>query len=143
MRINLIVVSVAAAMLAACDQSTTPAIAGLGGTTSVPSGGGVSSNTAPLAILPNHAQLLVGATFQFTTNAPTSLQNQVQWSSLQSTVATVSPTGLITAVAVGTATITARYSFDSTRVATATVDVTKPTTTTTGTSGMTSGSGLP
>jgi uncharacterized protein YjdB len=89
-------------------------------------------------ISPTTAQLRVGGTFQFNTNAPTSLQSQVQWGSLESTVATVSPSGLVTAVAVGAATITARYAFDSTRVATATVTVTGPTTNS-GTAGMSGG----
>jgi len=123
MRNSLIVVSVAAALLAACDQAISPTVAGLGGNTGT-SPGNVSNNATPIAITPSSAQLRVGGTFQFSTNAPASLQSQVQWGSLGSTVATVSPSGLVTAVAVGTATITARYAFDTTHVATATVVVT-------------------
>jgi uncharacterized protein YjdB len=140
MRNHLIIVAAAAVFVAGCEKAIAPTVAGLGGTTANPPGN-VSSSTAPLVISPATAQLRVGATFQFTTNAPTSLQSQVQWGSLESTVATVSPSGLVTAAAVGAATITARYAFDSARVATATVTVTGATTTS-GTGGM-SGSGVP
>ena len=135
------IVSVAVVMLAACGESTSPSLAGIGGTTSIPPGS-VSNNTAALVITPSHVQLTVGATSQLSTNASTSLQSQVQWGSLKSTVATVSPTGLVTAVGIGTTIITARYSFDSTRVATATVDVTAAATNT-GSGGMTGGAGIP
>lgn len=140
MRNPLIIVAAAAVLLAGCEKAIAPTVAGLGGISANPPGN-VSSSTAPLVITPATTQLRVGATFQFTTNAPTSLQSQVQWGSLESTVATVSPSGLVTAVAVGAATITARYAFDSTRVATATVTVTGSTTTS-GTGSM-PGSGVP
>jgi uncharacterized protein YjdB len=123
MRISFIVMATTAALLAACQESTSPIIAGLGGGVTEPTSNNAGS-TAPLAISPNRVQLLVGGTVQLNTNAPVSLQNQIQWSSLRSTVAAVSPSGLVTGVAVGTATITARYLFDTTRVATAVVDVT-------------------
>jgi uncharacterized protein YjdB len=123
MRISFIVMATTVALLAACQESTSPIIAGLGGGVTEPTSNNAGS-TAPFAISPNRVQLLVGGTVQLNTNAPVSLQNQIQWSSLRSTVAAVSPSGLVTGVAVGTATITARYLFDTTRVATAVVDVT-------------------
>jgi Bacterial Ig-like domain (group 2). len=135
------VVSLFAVMLTACDQSTSPSIAGVGGSSGLPPGN-VSNNTAALVITPSHVQLIVGATSQLSTNASASLQSQVQWGSLKSTVATVSPSGLVTAVGVGTTIITARYSFDSARVATATIDVTAGATNT-GSGGMTGGMGIP
>ena len=143
MRTSFIVTAVVASatiLLAACEQSTSPSIAGLGGAFTTPPSGKAGS-TAPLVILPGRAQLIVGGSIQLNTNAPLSLQNQVQWSSLRSTVATVSPSGLVTGVAVGTATITARYVFDTTRVATAVVDVTGTTVTNPGTGGTTGGAG--
>ena len=73
------------------------------------------------------------------TNAPQALQSQVQWNSLQSTVATISPSGLVTAIRAGTTTIVARYAFDTTRVATAIVTVTGTTTTGTGALGGSGG----
>jgi uncharacterized protein YjdB len=114
---------IAACALGACGEAATPVIAGLGdgSTTS-------GSSTSTLAISPNAVQLTVGAVQQLNTNAPASLQNQVQWNSLQTTIATISPSGLVTALAAGTATITARYSSDTTNVATATVVVTALTT---------------
>jgi hypothetical protein len=134
------VMATAIALLAACEQSTSPIIAGLGGAVATPPSSNAGS-TAPLVISPGRAQLLVGGTIQLNTNAPLSLQNQVQWNSLRSTVATVSPSGLVTGIAVGTATITARYVFDTSRVATAVVDVTGATVTNPGTGGMTGGTG--
>jgi hypothetical protein len=130
----------ATVLLAACEQSTSPAIAGLGGAFTTPTTSNAGSS-APLVISPGRAQLIVGGSIQLNTNAPLSLQNQVQWSSLRSTVAAVSPSGLVTGVAVGTATITARYVFDTTRVATAVVDVTGTTVTNPGTGGTTGGTG--
>jgi hypothetical protein len=122
---HVILASMAALALAACDQ-TTSRLAGIGATTG--SGSGNNGGVSTLFISPNRVQLLVGGTFQLGTNAPFSLQNQVQWNSLQSTIVLVSPSGLVTGVAPGTATVTARYSFDTTRVATATVIVTGTTT---------------
>jgi hypothetical protein len=109
----------AAALLAACDQSGTSILAGLGVT---------AAGNAPLVITPNQLTLNVGGTAQLSTNAPLSLQNQVQWSSLESTIVTISPSGSIDAVGPGTATITARYATDTTNVASATVTVTGTTT---------------
>lgn len=109
----------AATLIAACDQSGTSILAGLGVT---------ATGNAPLVITPNQLSLTVGGTAQLTTNAPLSLQNQVQWSSLETTVVTISPSGSIDAVGPGTATITARYATDTTNVGSATVSVTGTTT---------------
>lgn len=141
MRTSLFVVSVSALMLAACGESTSPRIAGLGGSTNSPPGN-ASSNTNPLVISPSQIQLVVGGKFQLSTNAPTSLQAQVQWASLQPAVATVSQTGMVTAVTPGTTIVTARYSFDSTHVASATINVTLVTMNT-GQGGMSGASGVP
>lgn len=109
----------AAALLAACDQSGTSILAGLGIT---------AKGNVPLVIVPNQLRLNVGGTAQLSTNAPLSLQNQVQWSSLETTVVTISPFGSIDAVGPGTATITARYATDTTNVGSATITVTGTTT---------------
>jgi len=108
-------------MLTACGDPGTPTIAGLGG-------GNTTVNGSKLIISPNQVQLLVGGTAQLNTNAPTSLQSQVQWASAPSTIVSISPSGLVSALAAGTATVTARYSSDTTNVATATVKVTSVTT---------------
>ena len=134
---TLVALSIAVAALTACDQATAPRVAGLGGTAA---SGTNNDTTQPLIVNPNRLELAVGATFQLTTNAPATLQNQVQWTSLQSAIAAISPSGLVTAVAPGTAVVVARYAFDTTRVATATVDVVGSPTTG-GTTGGTTGSG--
>jgi uncharacterized protein YjdB len=141
MRTPFVVVSVIAVMLAACGESTSPRIAGLGGSTNSPPGN-ASSNVNPLVISPSQIQMVVGGTSQLSTNAPTSLQAQVQWGSLQPAVATVSQTGLVTAVAPGTTIVTARYAFDSTHVASATINVTLVTMSI-GQGGMAGQSGVP
>ena len=116
-------------------------VAGIGPATFIPPGN-IANNVAPLFISPPSVQLLVGGVFQFFTNAPLTLRNQVEWGTLESNVVTISPTGLVNAVGLGTATITARYSFDTLRVATATVFV-NGTTPKAGTTGMTGGPGTP
>jgi uncharacterized protein YjdB len=125
---SLILASIAAVALAACDQSSSTRIAGLGAGTTASGGNSNNGGVTTLSISPNRVQLIVGGTAQLTTNAPFSLQSQVSWASLQSTIALVSPAGLVTAVAPGTATVTARYTFDTTRVAAATIIVTGTTT---------------
>ena len=123
--ILLAVATSAAAAFAACDQAVVPTIAGLGGPVGTDtSRGGGNPSTSALVITPSTIQLGVGAAFQFGTNAPLTLQSQVEWSSLNPSVVAVSPAGVATAVAPGTATVTARYSFDTTHVALATVTVT-------------------
>lgn len=112
----LILTFAASVTVAACEAGT-PTVAGLGN-------GSTGGNGSSLAISPPSVQLLTGATFQFTTNAPASLQSQVQWNSLETTIASISPSGLVTALSPGTATITANYSSDTTKVTTATVVVT-------------------
>ncbi len=119
----MIIALVFAAAILACDQGAAPQLAGLGGTGAISRGGTSNDTIQPLIVNPGQLQLALGATFQLTTNAPASLQNQVQWNSLESTIATVSASGLVSAVAPGTATIVARYSFDTTRAATATINV--------------------
>lgn len=146
MRSHIVALAIAAAALtgalAACDQAAAPRIAGLGGAGTASDTATNNNTTQPLLVNPSQLQLGIGATFQLTTNAPVSLQSQVQWNSLQSTIATVSASGLVSAVAPGTATIVARYSFDTTRVATATIHVVGTPTTDGGTIGST-GSGHP
>jgi uncharacterized protein YjdB len=136
---RLILLSIAAAAsfgIAACEQSVTPTIAGLGGQVGTDTSRGGGPATSSLVILPSTLQLGVGATFQFGTNAPLSQRSQVEWSSLEPSVVAVSPTGQATAIAPGVATITARFSFDTTHVAVATVTVTGVALGSRGTSGM-------
>jgi len=60
----LITLVLAASALAACDQSTSPTIAGLGGGTGPIGGGGTTGGsaggtTSSITVLPNQAQLVV------------------------------------------------------------------------------------
>ena len=147
----LITLLAAAALVTACDQAATPTIAGLGGGTGpVSTGGGAGGSnggTSTLSVQPNQVQLLVGGSVQLSTNAPLALQSQVQWSSLAPAVVAVSPSGLATAIAPGTAVIVARYAFDTTQAGSATITVvgspTVPTGGTTAGTGGTTGGGNP
>lgn len=124
-RIPTIAAFAAAVALAACDTATSPHAAG------IRTGSTTASSTA-LTIAPQSVVLQVGAQTQLTTNAPLTLRSQVQWGSSRPAVAAVSPTGLVTGISVGTAQITARFSFDTATVATASVAVTGATGTGTG-----------
>ena len=122
MRMQSIIALAAVMAIAACDAATSPKLAGLtgpGGTSGGTDGG--NKTTQQLVISPNLVQLKVGTTFQLSTNATTAQQNQIQWSSLASAIVTVTQAGLVSAVGSGTATIVARYSFDTANVATASI----------------------
>lgn len=106
----------ASVVIAACDTANPPIVANLG-----PSNG--ADTVVRLSISPSSIQLAINQQFQLTTNATGSNAAQVQWSSLQPNIAGVSPDGLVNAFAPGSATITARYSFDTTQVASAIVNV--------------------
>ncbi len=82
-----------------------------------------------VTVSPTSATLAVGATKQLTaTIAPSNATNKaVTWTSSNTSVATVSSTGLVTAKAAGTATITATAQDGSGKKGTCTVTVTNPT----------------
>ena len=105
--------------LAACDSSTSPIVGGIGAT--------IVSNSA-FAIAPNRVHLTVGQSTQLTTNALLSPGTDVEWGSRMPVIASVTPTGRVTAVSPGTTTVFARLSSDTTRMATATVEVGAPST---------------
>jgi len=119
--------AVATVLATACDQAIVPTVAGIG-TGGTSTSGGTSTQTAPLVINPSQVNLALGGSFQLATNAAAGVQADVRWSSLQPNIATVSSSGLVMGVGLGTATIMARYSFDTTNVATTTVNVTAGTT---------------
>lgn len=112
----------AAFSILACDTASSPGIGRLLGPGSLTQD--TTSSTAQLVVTPSFVQLAVASTVQLSTNAPSSLTSQVRWTSLQSTIASVSQTGRVTTLTAGTATIVARYAFDSTNVASATIVVT-------------------
>jgi len=114
----LVCFAAATVSLAACDQAINPIIASLGGGTT--SG---DTTTVTLVLTPAAPQLTVAQTVQLSTNAATSLL-PIQWTTSDATVATVSSTGLVTAIGAGTATITAKSSVDANATGTALVTVT-------------------
>lgn len=79
-----------------------------------------------VTVSPVSASLTVGTTQQLVATVTESVNTQVVWSSSAAGVAGVSPTGLVTAIAVGTVTITATSVADPTRSARATVVVLGP-----------------
>ena len=122
MRMQSIIALAAVVAIAACDAATNPKPAGLsgpGGTAGGTNGG--NNTTQQLVITPNLVQLKVGTTFQLSTNATAAQQSQIQWSSLAPAIVTVTQAGLVSAVGSGTTTVVARFSFDTTNVATATI----------------------
>jgi hypothetical protein len=112
----------ASVALLACDQATGPGIGRLAGPDTTARD--TTSTTSQLIVTPSFVQLAAASTVQLSTNAPSSLVAQVRWTSLQGAIAAVSQTGRVTTLTPGTATITARYAFDTTNVAAATIVVT-------------------
>lgn len=107
---------IAAIAVSGCDQ-------GVNGFVGVIGGGATGSR---LQVTPSAAQIAVGQTFAFQTNASLTLANQVQWRSLNSQIATVNNNGVVTGIFPGSATIQARFAFDTTQVASAVVTVVGP-----------------
>ena len=105
------------ASITGCDQAADPLL--------LPFNGGLNGGQKgqTLVVQPNEVQLAVGQIAQLQTNAPLSLLNQVQWFSSRPTIAAVGPSGRVTGLFPGIATITARFAFDTTQAATATVTV--------------------
>lgn len=103
--------------LVACDQGASTLLIPFGGRTAIGSG------NQSLQVVPSAAQIPVGQLAQLQTNAPLSLLNQVQWRSSNPNIAAVNATGGVTGIFPGIATITARFAFDTTQAATATVTV--------------------
>src|SRR4051812_21897705 len=87
-----------AAGLSACERSTAPTLAAVGGTVTTP------SSTA-LTLAPNQITIAVGTQAQLSTNASSTQQPQLQWTSSNNAIATVTGTGLVTGRSPGTATI--------------------------------------
>ena len=110
-------------VIGACDSNHQ--LAGLNG----PGGGGGTNPpfpVTPLLVSPAAVQLPIGTTVQLTTNALPENQSQLQWTSFNTTIATVSQIGLVRGVGAGITTIVVRYAFDTTNVATATINVGPP-----------------
>jgi uncharacterized protein YjdB len=114
--LSAITIGIAVAALAGCDsRSTDPTVAAIAGP-------GVLSASAALTISPSEVTITVGSTTQLSTNAGAQ-SSQLQWFSSNSANATVTNTGLVTAFSPGTATLTARFTSDTNKSASASVIV--------------------
>jgi hypothetical protein len=103
------------AAIAACDSASAPELAGLES---------ASASGAPLIISPSNIRAFVGQSIQLATNAPLPRQADLLWMSLRPDIATVSPSGVVTAVSGGTTLIIAQFSFGSAATGSATIVVT-------------------
>lgn len=113
--------SILLAFTAACGGGDGPTGPGGGG-------GGGGATVANVAVSPNTASIAIGATTTLTAtptdaNGTTVGGQTISWSSNNTSVATVSSSGVVTGVAAGTATITASTAGKS---GTATITVTAP-----------------
>ena len=121
MRRSIVVLGVATLFAGAsigCEQAADPLLLPFSGRLT-----GGSQNGQALAVFPNVVQISVGQIALLQTNAPLSLLNQVQWRSSHPTIAAISPSGRVTGIFPGVATITARFAFDTTQTATSIVTV--------------------
>lgn len=134
-RTLLVLATLAAAALAACDQAAFPTVAGLGGGTgSQGTGTGGGSGTGgsqsgtgtgggsvvTLTITPPTATIVAGTSIQLITNV---FDDQVRWESLNPTVAGVSPSGMVVGLTAGVAPIRVVLLADTTRQAQAVITV--------------------
>ena len=94
-------------------------------------GGSVTPTVSSVTVSPNSKTLEINETQQLTATVdatPSTADKTVAWSTSNGNVATVSETGLVTAVAQGTATITATSNLDNTKSGTCTITVNPPAT---------------
>lgn len=118
-RATLGMIGIATALgTSACDSTLAPRLGGVGGNT-----GADSTGRTALVVSPATLNVAAGSSFQLSTNAPVDLQPLIQWSSLDQTIATVSPSGSVFGQAAGSTRIVARYSDDTTNAGSATVTV--------------------
>jgi hypothetical protein len=115
--VRLLVAALLFSGVAACESRTDPPLA----LQLVQPG----DSTAGLSLLPASVDMRVGGNAQLSLSAPSTLL-PASFSTSAPAVATVSGTGLVTAVTVGTALITASSTRDPTRQASATVRVLGP-----------------
>lgn len=91
--------------------------------------GSTTPTVSSITVSPTSKTLDINDTQQLTATVnatPASADKSVTWSTSDANVATVSPTGLVTAVGQGTATITAASNLDNTKSATCTITVNAP-----------------
>ena len=111
------VLPLALALVASCDVSNPPAIAAV-------APAAFATTTIPLDVSPGFVRIPVGSSVQLSINVPAEFADEVEWASLAPLIVTVDQTGLVTGLSVGVATVRARFAFDFTNTAIATVEVT-------------------
>jgi len=118
MRIKLLLAGAVVAVVAGCNVAEPPTIAGLFGPSSI------NGLRAPqLVVSPTDIAMVVGQEAQISTNAPDSLLSQLIWTSRNPTIVSVSQTGIVRALATGSASIVVQYSFEPLNSASATIVV--------------------
>jgi hypothetical protein len=115
-KLRFLSLALAVAATTSCETSTNPVIA----TLHEPVRRDVFF---PLVISPSAIRITVGTSAQLSVNVRFENFRDVEWVSLNPSVATVDSEGLVTGFSPGFATIRARLLFDVTNVATAVVEV--------------------
>jgi hypothetical protein len=106
------------AAIVGCNLAEPPTIAGLFGPSSI------NGLSAPqLIVSPQNISMAVGQEATISTNAPDSLLSQLVWTSRNPTIVTVSQTGIVRALATGSASIVVQYSFEPLNSASTTIVV--------------------
>lgn len=106
-----------AAAASGCETSNSPVIDAVGPV-------GFASTVAPLSISPGFIRIPMGTSALLSVNTTSELANEIEWASLSPLIVTVDATGVITGLSAGVATVRARFAFDFTNTAIATVEVT-------------------
>ena len=118
MRIKLLLAGAIIAVVAGCNLAEPPTIAGIFGPSSIN-----GLNAPQLVVSPQAISMQLGQEAQISTNAPDSLLNQLIWTSRNPTIVAVSQTGVVRALAVGSASVVVQYSFEPLNSASATIVV--------------------
>jgi hypothetical protein len=104
-----------AALVWSCEMSTMPA----NGTF-----GPANFGNGPLTISPSFIRIPVGTSAQLPVDVAPEVAANLEWTSFEPSIVAVDQSGLVTGLNVGVATVRARFSFDLTNEAVATVEVT-------------------
>ena len=118
MRMKILLAGAVIAVVAGCNLAEPPTIAGLFGPAAIN-----GLNAPQLVVSPQQISMVVGQEAQISTNAPDSLLSQLIWTSRNPTIVTVSQTGVIRALAVGSASVVVQYSFEPLNSASTTIVV--------------------
>ena len=118
MRIKTLLAGAIVALVVGCNLAEPPTIAGLFGPASIN-----GLNAPQLIMSPTNIEMAIGQEAQLSTNAPDSLLSQLIWTSRNPTIVAVSQTGVVRALATGSASVVAQYSFEPLNSASATIVV--------------------